>query len=152
LQRRRGAATEAFAQTRRALRHLQDLVEDSDVPRREIEVRSGFTRGYLAQLLCGNIDLKLSHLERILDALGKAPGRFFAGLYPSYPARRRGSRSRTRLVVTRDVADVYGYGVESVHELRLRLTRCEEALWELKTSGALEELGSADRSEDETMP
>lgn len=132
------------------MRHLQDLIEDSDVPRREIEARSGFTRGYLAQLLCGNIDLKLSHLARILAALGKTPARFFGGLYPVPPPRRRGPRSRTRLVVTRDIADIYGCGVESVRELRLRLAHCEEALWELKTSGILDdELGSAEGTEDE---
>lgn len=151
MQRRQGAATEAFAQTRRALRHLQDLIEDSDVPRRKIEAQCGFSRGYLAQLLCGHIDLKLSHLGRILDALGETPGRFFIGLYPLLPACRRRPRSKARLVVTRDVADVYGCGVDSLRELRLRLARCEEALWELKTSGLLEELDSADGSEDETL-
>jgi len=149
LPRRRGAATEAHAEARRALRHLQDLIEDSDVPRREIETRSGFTRGYLAQLLCGNIDLKLSHLAQILAALGKTPARFFGGLYPVHPPRRRGPRNPAQLVVTRDVANVYGYGVESVRELRLRLAHCEEALWELKASGVLEELGSAEGTEDE---
>lgn len=145
LERRREAADKAFAQTRRALRQLRDLIEDSDVPRREIEDRSDFSRGYLAQLLCGNIDLKLSHLARILDSLGTPPGRFFARLYPRGPRRRLGSRQKSRLVVTGAVG-VYGYGVESVHELRRRLERCEAALFELRASGALEEL---ERTEDE---
>jgi transcriptional regulator with XRE-family HTH domain len=143
---RRREAEEAFAQTRRALRYLRDLIEDSDVPRREIEVKSGFSEGYLAQLLCGNIDLKLSHLVRILDALGTSPEDFFAELYPAWPPRRRTSRHKASLVVTRDVVGIYGYAVESVHELRQRLERCEEALWELKASGVLEEL---ERGEDD---
>ncbi len=134
------------------MRHLRDLIEDSDVPRREIEARSGFSRGYLAQLLCGNIDLKLSHLARILDSLGTSPGHFFAELYPYWPPRRRSARRRASLVVTRDVADIYGYGVESVRELRQRLERCEATLWELKTSGALEDLEPGERNEDETTP
>lgn len=149
MQRRRGAATEAFAQTRRALRRLQDLIEDSDVPRRQIEVQSGFTRGYLAQLLCGHIDLKLSHLERILEAVGEEPGRFFVSLYPSHPPPRRRPRRRSRRVLTREVADIYGCGLDSLRELRSRLARCEETLGELLRSQDFEELAAA-RSEDDT--
>jgi transcriptional regulator with XRE-family HTH domain len=134
LPRQRGpVAAEAVAQTRRALRHLHDLLEDSGIPRREIEDHCGFSRGYLAQLLGGNIELKVMHLALILDALGSSPAPFFRELYPrSPPPRQRHPRVVEGLVVSRDNLNVYAYGVESIRELRQRLERCEAALWELK--------------------
>jgi len=129
---------EPAAETRRALAYLRDLVEDSDIPRSEIERRLGFSRGYLAQLLTGNMDLKLWQLIAILDTVGKTPAKFFAELFPRRPPGQLSGRRRpvtvAGLTVTRDVVLVYGFGLDAIRDLRRRLERCERALAKLQAS------------------
>ena len=118
----------------RLLGRLRDFVEDSDVPRREIDARLGHAEGYLSQLLAGTLDLKYRHVIGILDAIDCPPQRFFGDVYPLPWRRDKGPPSSAlarALAVEKEVVGVYGLGVEAVHELRERLTRCEATLQEL---------------------
>lgn len=121
----------------RVLRRLADLVEDSDLRRREIEHRAGFNKGYLSQLLWGNVELKVWHVLALLDALGKSPAEFFALLYPLRkppisPAAAAGLR------VNADVVCIYSLGIESIEMLRARLGACEQGLRRLLAESPLE--------------
>lgn len=135
---------EPAAETHRALAYLRDLVEDSDIPRSEIERRLAFSKGYLSQLLTGSIDLKLWQLVAILDTIGKTPTKFFSELFPRRrPAQspiRRNSRTAAGLTVTRDVVLVYGFGIDAIRDLGRRLDRCEKALTKLHRCGVLDRL------------
>lgn len=119
----------------RLLGHLRDLVEDSDVPRREIDRRLGYSEGYLSQLLAGTVDLKFRHLIGILDAVGCRPQDFFARTFPR-PRPRPGPETERwtvgldkALAADRDVVGIYGFGIDAVRELRRRLERCEARLF-----------------------
>jgi len=129
--------TEASEQTRLILDHLRDMVEDSDIPRREIEDRAGFSRGYLTQILGGRAPLKLAHLAAILEGIDASFASFFGEVFPSWPPRR-GQRGYRLPAVNRNVLGVYGHGLTSVHEFRERLARCEDALGKLKANGMLD--------------
>ena len=67
----RDASIEAL---RRALRNA---IHDSDVTQREIELRNGYGKGYLSQVLKGHITLTLRHTMGILLALEIRPWSFF---------------------------------------------------------------------------
>ncbi len=121
-------------EAQRVLRHLRDRVEDSDLPRREIERRLGLHGGYLSQLLSGGIELKYWHLIAVLEAIGYPWARFFAEVFPRR-GRRRSPQLAARLRVNRDVVRIYGIGVETVRDLRRRLERCEELLLRLDSGG-----------------
>jgi Helix-turn-helix len=56
-------------------------------PRRtaEIERRAGFGQRYLAQLMRGQIALKVEHVYAILEALGLDPMEFWAGVHGVRP-------------------------------------------------------------------
>ena len=117
---------------KRLRRRLRDLVEDSDVPRRQIDARLGHAPGYLSQLLAGTIDLKYRHVMAILEAIDLPPHRFFEEVYP-LPEPKLPSEPSTALTaalqVNPDVVGVYGLGIETVRELRHRLESCEAALF-----------------------
>ncbi|HEX9733665.1 MAG TPA: helix-turn-helix transcriptional regulator [Thermoanaerobaculia bacterium] len=141
-------ARQALAETRRALACVRDLIEDSDLLQRDVEDRVGFSRGYLSQLLNGHIDLKVRHLEPLLEALGLLPGQYFGALFP--PGRRRVRRSgrpRPPLKVSKDVIRIYGFGIAEARELRRRLEQCEERLEEMARSDAVAALAAARRGD-----
>ncbi len=124
------------AETERILRHLRAQVEDSDLAHREIESCAGFTSGYLSQLLGGHIDLKLVHIFAIMEAVGRDPGVLFRSLYgASVRTTEQGVAETLNLPEDRDLASVYGIGIESLGNLRARLERCEDVLTDLKDSG-----------------
>ena len=119
---------------KRVLGRLRDFVEDSDIPRREIDARLGRAEGYLSQLLAGTIDLTYGHLIDVLAAIDCPPQRFFGDVYPLLRPRAKGppiSALARALRIDKEVIGVYGLGVEAVHELRGRLTRCESTLREI---------------------
>lgn len=118
----------------RALGHLRDLLEDSDLSQREVEERLGWSPGYLSRLLNGRVGLRLRHLEVLLEALGVAPGEYFGALFPPPPPAGR----RPDFEVGDEVARVALLGTWAIHELARRVERCEWALGELARSGALE--------------
>ena len=117
------------SESRRLRRRLRDLVEDSDVPSLQIDHQLGHARGYLSQLLSGAIDLKYWHLMTILRAISCPPNRFFEEVYPlpEPPLVDPSPALDTALQVGPEVAGIYGFGIESVRELRHRLERCEAA-------------------------
>lgn len=119
---------------KRLLGRLRDFVEDSDVPRDEVDRRLGYAKGYLSQLLAGTIDLKYWHLIGILNAIGCRPQKFFDDVYPLPRPRLQAPPSRAlrqALAIDKDVVGVYGLAVEATHELRQRLARCEATLLEV---------------------
>lgn len=138
------AETSRANESRRLLEHLRLLVYLSPLRQRQIEERAAFSRGYLSQLLCGNIDLKFQHLIRILNATDTAPAIFFADLYPAAPAALRSSLQRFRgrsepfdASLRVQLLRMYGMGLESLADLSERLERCEDAFSELETRGVL---------------
>lgn len=131
-------------EVRRALERLRLLIYVSPLSQRQVEKNAGFSRGYLSQLICGNIDLKFGHLIRILDATGIDPGVFFADLYPRRPPRTAALAPVERRAPAAaadpsrlQLARLYGLGLESLEELYERLDRCEDAFSELEAMGIL---------------
>ncbi len=140
----------ASRETRRTLGYLRDLIEDSDLARSEIEDRSGFSRGYLSRLLNAQIDLKVRHLDALLAALGVAPGQFFNALYPRRRERlRRARRQLPKLKVSADVVRIYGFGIDSIRQLRSRLEECEAVLETVARSGVVRSLSSGNESDSD---
>lgn len=126
----------------RVRRHLRDVVEDSDLGRREIEDRAGFGRGYLSRLLWGNIELKYWHVIAVLEVTGENPAEFFAMLYPRQHSRERpiSPEIAAGLRLNADVVDVYVMGIHSANVLRQRIDRCERELRRLIDEGLLDDL------------
>ena len=137
------APVKAKGLTREVMERLRLLIFATKITQAEIERRVGFSRGYLSQLLNGAVDMKLHHLLEIADAMGIEAGDFFAALFPrSRPAIfdalddfRRSSRRENP--VSLELARLYGYGIETIEDLRRRLQRCEDALQDLRQLGVL---------------
>jgi transcriptional regulator with XRE-family HTH domain len=136
---------DAKQEAHRLLDRLRVIVCLSPLRHREIEQRAGFSRGYLSQILCGNVELKFRHLITILDAVEVSPAELFAELYPR---RRRtaaelldslpsGSRLREDPFVAQ-LAQLFAFGIEALIDLYERLERCEDALYELGEIGLLD--------------
>ena len=83
------------------------------------------------------------HVLAILDALEHSPGEFFSQVYPRtrFPALERFQQSSRPLSREMDeiLGRLYEYGVESLNELRGRLTRCERAVDKLEDMGLFED-------------
>ncbi len=114
------------------------------VSQREVEERAGFSKGYLSQLLAGKVDLKLWHVLAVLDAVGGDPRDFFSRAFPGgrrrFPALERFRRTSRPLSAETDelLGKLYGSGVESLNELRDRVSRCERAVSELEDKGLVD--------------
>jgi len=128
---------------------LRSIIHLAPVTQRQVEQRAGFSRGYLSQLMCGNIDLKYHHLMRILEVLDTSAGAFFAELYPGRPSRLLGAlatfRRRSRPLdhhLRVQLARLYGLGLASLDDLSERLDRCEDALAELEALGFFDHSGT----------
>lgn len=132
------------AQTRKALEEMRRRVRAAGASQREVERRAGFSKGYLSQLLAGKVDLKVWHVLAILDAVGGDPRDYFlsafAGARRRFPALERFRKTSQPLSAeTDEILDkLYGGGVESLNELRDRLSRCERAVSELEEKGLLD--------------
>lgn len=113
---------------------MRDLVADTDLSHRVLERRAALAPGYLAQILGGNIELKMRHVFSILDALGVQPAQFFRSLH-AVPTSIEG----IDLSLDEDLASVYGFGVESLERLRERLERFESAVGGLDVGDEREE-------------
>ena len=120
---------EIDSEVRRIRHRLHAQVEDSDVPRHQVDRQLGHSNGYLSQLLAGTIDLKYRHVIAVLDAIGCPPPRFFQDAFPRRQKNpRRNPRLEAMLKTDPDVVGVYSLGIEAVQELRQRVERCEQAL------------------------
>ena len=60
---------------------LREAIRRRKTSQRQIERVLGQGKGYLSQLLGGNVDLKLKHVFAILEVLGLAADEFFFGIY-----------------------------------------------------------------------
>ncbi len=131
---------------RRVLRHLRDLIEDTELTQTAIEQRAGLSAGYLRQLLGGRVDLKFRHVLAVLAVLAVPPSRFWSSVFPRasqqlpYLSHGRWPALTTQLGGQQEVVRLYGFGIESVERLRRRLENCESDLIELLDSGLLEEV------------
>ncbi|MEM7349581.1 MAG: helix-turn-helix transcriptional regulator [Acidobacteriota bacterium] len=114
------------------------LIQLSKRTQQEIEQRAGFSSGYVSQMLNGHIEIKVRHLLVVLDAIEVRPAELFLQLYPRRRDRasevlatfkRRSGRFESSLA--RELARLYGYGIESLEDLEDRLERCEDVLSEL---------------------
>ena len=114
----------------------------SRLTQREVEIRVGFSRGYLSQILAGTVELKYWQLLAILHAMKLEPSEFFGELFP----RRRHPALETLDDVVRqseegslsfELARLVAFGIESVLDFRDRLELCEEAIDELADLGLL---------------
>jgi hypothetical protein len=66
----------------RVRRVLQTAVKTSGITQGTIERALGMSKGYLSQLFSGRIELKVWHLEVILEAINFDPQAFFRMVYP----------------------------------------------------------------------
>jgi transcriptional regulator with XRE-family HTH domain len=124
------------------LQELRRIIKRSDLNQREVEDLAGFSRGYLSQLLAGNLDLKVWHVLSVLKAFQIPPGEFFGRIYPARPPVNALEEFAERsMPVAEDLdqalATLYRVGIESLSDLRQRLERCERALAELEAQGLL---------------
>lgn len=133
----------AGALTTRILENIRLRFFQSDLSQREVETRLGFARGYLSRLLTGVVEIKYWQLLAILHAMDLEPADFFAELFPRrrHPAlealedHRRRARGRP---LSRELARLFAFGIESILDLYQRLERCEAALDDLVDLGILE--------------
>ncbi|MCP4658840.1 MAG: helix-turn-helix transcriptional regulator [bacterium] len=133
-------------ETLRVLKRLRLLIYLLDDTLREVEKRSGFSRGYLSQILTGTVEIKLWQVLAILEAIQLEPSEFFAELFPRRCNRavetldelHNGSRTLER-PLSLELARLFKLGIESIEDFRGRLERCEEALAELHGMGLLED-------------
>lgn len=125
-----------------ALEELRRLIRSSRFSQRAVEVRAGFSKGYLSQLFARNLDLKVWHVLAILDALELNPGEFFFKVYPATRYRALESFRRSSQPLSPDMDEMLGrlyhHGVESLNEIRDRLNRCEQAVSKLEEKGYLD--------------
>lgn len=151
-ERRPAVTVDARQASHRALVALRRSIRASPLSQRRIEQHAGFSKGYLSQLLAGNLDLKLRHILGVLEALGIAPGQFFAGLYPG--TRRAALTAfrerRYRDIATRpsDMDAFHDLGIESLAGLRQRLERCERVVDQLEGLGIVSRSGTATKRPD----
>ena len=128
--------------THRILDRIRLLIYLSDTTQREVESRVGFSRGYLSQILGGTVEIKYWQLLAILQAIDFEPSEFFAKLFPRrrHPALEvlDDFRRQAGEPLSRDLAELFAYGIESIVDFRERLERCEDALEELAILGILE--------------
>ncbi|MEM6454468.1 MAG: hypothetical protein AAF772_05180 [Acidobacteriota bacterium] len=71
----------AAREAARVRAQLRTLVEAWDVSLASIERRAGLSRGYLAQLFAGRIELQMRHVLMVLMALDVPPSAFFGRIY-----------------------------------------------------------------------
>ncbi len=122
-------------ETQRLLKWLRFLIQISERSQQEIEHQSSFSRGYLSQILNGRVELKLQHVLRILETIDVSPAELFFQAFPRRKSRvpevlegfRQHSHGFER-ELTWDLARLYGYGIESLEDLEVRLEKCEDVL------------------------
>lgn len=124
--------SEAAHQTREVLDRLRLLIHYSPEIQRNIEQRAGFSRGYLSQILTGNLPLRVEHLLALVLALDLEPAEFFDGLFTErrYQMRRPGGPPRRRdatQALSLELAKRYGVGLDSLDDLLRRLEDYESS-------------------------
>ena len=128
--RTRPLRSDAVRHTHEVLDRLRLLVHYSPETPRDLERRAGFSRGYLSQILGGQLPLRVEHLLALIVALGLEPAEFFGGLFTdsSFRLRRHGQPPRRRdatQALSLELAKRYGVGLESLDDLLRRLEEYE---------------------------
>lgn len=123
--------------------HLRLRILRSHLTQRAIESRVGFARGYLSQLLGGTVEIKYWHLLAILAAMELEPSEFFDELFPRHRHRALEAlddmaRRSAKGSLSYELARLFAFGIETVHELYDRLELCEEAIDELADLGLID--------------
>ncbi|MEM6456183.1 MAG: helix-turn-helix transcriptional regulator [Acidobacteriota bacterium] len=131
---------EPETETRRMIARLRRLVDRSPLTRRQVEVRAGFSRGYITQLFAERIDLKYQHVIAILSALDLSPARFFRQAYPplqsGYPALEA---FRDEAEAARAIERAQKRSAASMRRLTERVARCEAAIAQLEARGLFDD-------------
>jgi transcriptional regulator with XRE-family HTH domain len=87
-------------ETQRLADVLRETIHRSKISQRQIERTLGQGKGYLSQLLSGNVDLKVKHVFAVLAVIGVEPEEFFQEIYdrsdPVGAVRGLVARSRTQ--------------------------------------------------------
>jgi len=100
-------------EVQRVAEALREAIRRRKVLQRQIERVLGQGKGYLSQLLGGNVDLKLKHVFAVLEVLGLAADEFFLGIYG-------GSYGRSDSVAVKPQAQ------RELEELKSRVARLEQ--------------------------
>jgi transcriptional regulator with XRE-family HTH domain len=103
---------------------LREAIRRRKTSQRQIERVLGQGKGYLSQLLGGNVDLKLKHVFAVLEVLGLAADEFFLGIYGGIYGRS-------------DSVAVKSQAQRDLEELKSRVARLEQ-----KVGLALEPMSS----------
>lgn len=91
---------------------LRDAIRKARTSQRAVELALGQSKGYLSQLLGGNLDLKLKHVFEILGVIGAEPADFFVKLYEDGGSATDGLMARLRVM-------------EELESLKLRIAQLE---------------------------
>lgn len=137
--RSKSARTEAVRLAGDLLDRLRLLVHYAPSTPRAIERRAGFSRGYLSQILAGNLHLRVEHLLAVVLALDLDPAEFFDGLFTDRRYRPRRSddappRRDATQALSLELAKRYGVGLDSLDDLLRRLETYEASLRRLESS------------------
>lgn len=116
----------AKEESRRAMATLRNLVEDSDVSRRDIAARLGVTPAHLGRILSSRVEPRWRHVGVFPEILAMPPYDLFLELFP--PRRKRRKAPSVSLRVSRQALEIYGYALESILDLQTRLDRCETVI------------------------
>jgi transcriptional regulator with XRE-family HTH domain len=126
-------------ETEPALQEIRRMLKEAGLSQAALERRLGYSKGYISQLFGQNLDLKVSHVLAILDALECPPGDFFARAYPGKKKRRSAldefQHNSDPLAEEIDylLAQLYKKSrIESLNDLQERLVRCEEGIARLE--------------------
>ena len=105
-------------ETKRLSEALREAVHRRKFSLRQVENALGQGKGYLSQLLGGNVDLKVKHVFAVLGVIGMEPEELFLDLYdrsdPLGAVRGLVSRSRVQ---------------QDLDELRGRVSRLESEIF-----------------------
>ena len=123
---------------------LRRWIREAGFSQRRVEEGAAFSKGYLAQLLGRNLDLKMWHVMAILNVLDRSVVDLFEEVYPRsrrYPALETFQRSSKPLREEMDqlLAQLYRHGGHSLEELYRRLEKCERTVERLEELGILTE-------------
>jgi transcriptional regulator with XRE-family HTH domain len=101
-------------EVRRVSESLGEAIRRRRTSQQVVERAMGLSKGYLSQLLNGNVDLRMKHIFHVLEVLKLEPADFFLEVYD----RRNASGSMGGLVSRAEVK-------EDIEELKKRVARLE---------------------------
>lgn len=125
----------AVAQVRKRLAYL---IARSEHTQRDLERQLGLNKGHLSQILGGTIELKLWHVEALLDGLGIEASDFYAemfphprhtpwGLAPEHEAELAAQGKLLPLLL----ATLFGFGIETLEAEHRQIEQLEDRLLDL---------------------